>query len=188
MKLLSLFAILSFTSVGMAAQVDWTAGFFDNAFTGGNAYLVQVSGDNASNLTSTMIQSYVQNNGLSYTGDAYTFSQLDSKVLQGSQSGALTQGNSISLEAGNYNIFVFVLSSDGTQFSVTSINGITLVDDPSGIPSVGVPLNFLSTSETFLDGIVGGGEEPVDPGVPEPTALALLALGVAGVALRRRVA
>lgn len=186
MKLLSVFAILSIASVGMAAQVDWTAGFFDNAFTGGNAYLVQVSGDNASNLTSEMIHSYVQNNGLSYTGDAYTFSQLDSEVLQGSPSGALTQGNSISLEAGNYNIFVFVLSSDGTQFSVTSINGITLVDDPSGIPSVGVPLNFLSTNETFLNGTVGGGGD--DPTVPEPTALALLALGVAGVALRRRVA
>ena len=30
--------------------------------------------------------------------------------------------------------------------------------------------------------------DPVDPSVPEPTVLALLALGVAGVALRRRVA
>ena len=30
--------------------------------------------------------------------------------------------------------------------------------------------------------------EPIEPDVPEPTALALLALGVAGVALRRRVA
>ena len=44
-----------------------------------------------------------------------------------------------------------------------------------------------ATIASEVDNLLNPDPEP-DPSVPEPTALALLALGVAGVALRRRVA
>ena len=46
-------------------------------------------------------------------------------------------------------------------------------------------LHLVEFDENSNWTILGG--DPVDPNVPEPTALALLALGVAGVALRRRI-
>ena len=46
-------------------------------------------------------------------------------------------------------------------------------------------LSLIEFDENSNWTILGG--DPIDPDVPEPTALALLALGVAGVALRRRI-
>jgi hypothetical protein len=48
-------------------------------------------------------------------------------------------------------------------------------------------VSFLqSTSFTFFDNITIGSEIPGGEGVPEPTTLALLGLGIAGIANQRR--
>lgn len=80
-------------------------------------------------------------------------------------------------EAGTtYYFYVVILDATGSYATVSSVVEGSLIQDPDpGVPARWDASGLVATS---------GGWQKI---VPEPTALALLALGVAGVALRRRI-
>lgn len=194
MKKLLLFLALSVAGMGFSASIDWASSsviipqnnssptikwstfYINSAFANGTAYIVQAQSD----WTQNGIASYLQENGLMAPegGGNYVY---DSTSITGASGYYYVNGkewltNTPSSVQGDY--FVIVVSSDGKTFAVSSAHNQS--QDGNIDINTGNADNFWSAT-----GTLGGGD---DPNVPEPTALALLALGVAGVALRRRVA
>ena len=178
-KLLVLVALMVASYVG-AAALNWGTSFGTTIATpptgdlsGSTAYLV------AGNDTGSTIAAITNNSWQAPTiGDG---GSVISRLV--SSTGKVTRDPSVlasSFIGGqSYDFYVVLISNDGNYFMVSSVKSVAPYDGTSEGREVTWDASEIQASTNGWVAITQ---------VPEPTVLALLALGVAGLALRRKVA